>query len=489
MVFVRHTLPGEVVLARVTQGEAGDRFWRADAVEVLQTAPGRVRPTCQVSGPGGCGGCDWQHAALDTQREIKAGIVQEQLRRLAQLEWPHLRVEAVPGDEGGLAWRSRARFAVDAAGRLGLRRHRSREVVPIGGCPIVAPGIARVAPWRGRWPGTAAVEVVAPSSGEAPLLVVEPAPSGPSPDGRPIRTGRGAHTGQWSIPPLAAECSTSAREPSGQVRRITGRTWVEEVVVVAGVPRRLRVSGAGFWQVHRGAAQTLLDAVLAAVAARPGERALDLYSGAGLFSVGLAVAVAGDGPDGPGSVIAVESDTRAAADARRNLHGEAHVRLEHGRVEQVLPRLLGHGATTGESTPVRDGAAAEVGAPVGHGAPAGAGPAARAVPSGGVPSGAERPDRGVDVVVLDPPRAGAGRGVIERLTAARPRVIAYLACDPAALARDVAVAASCGYRLAALRVFDLFPMTHHVECLAVFEPSAGDESAPCDEPSRDVVQG
>jgi tRNA/tmRNA/rRNA uracil-C5-methylase (TrmA/RlmC/RlmD family) len=75
-----------------------------------------------------------------------------------------------------------------------------------------------------------------------------------------------------------------------------------------------------------------------------------------------------------------------------------------------------------------------------------------------------------DLVVLDPPRTGAGRNVCRFLAALRPRSIGYVACDPAALARDTAYLASTGYRLTSLRAFDAFPMTHHVECIARFEP-------------------
>jgi tRNA/tmRNA/rRNA uracil-C5-methylase (TrmA/RlmC/RlmD family) len=78
-----------------------------------------------------------------------------------------------------------------------------------------------------------------------------------------------------------------------------------------------------------------------------------------------------------------------------------------------------------------------------------------------------------EVVVLDPPRSGAGRRVVERIASAKPRVIAYVACDPAALARDVAYFAEHGYVLGGLRAFDLFPMTHHVECVATLAPAAG----------------
>jgi tRNA/tmRNA/rRNA uracil-C5-methylase (TrmA/RlmC/RlmD family) len=78
----------------------------------------------------------------------------------------------------------------------------------------------------------------------------------------------------------------------------------------------------------------------------------------------------------------------------------------------------------------------------------------------------------VDLVVLDPPREGARRTVVEAVAARRPRAVAYVACDPAALARDVAIFGEQGYRLAGLRAFDLFPMTHHVECVALMVPTA-----------------
>jgi tRNA/tmRNA/rRNA uracil-C5-methylase (TrmA/RlmC/RlmD family) len=193
-----------------------------------------------------------------------------------------------------------------------------------------------------------------------------------------------------------------------------GRSWVAEEVRVDGVARTFRVSGAGFWQVHPGAAQALLDAVLTATSPEAGERALDLYCGVGLFAVGLAARVGTEG-----TVLGVESEPRAVADARRNVHDLPQVRLVRDRVEDALAGYL-----------------------VGR----------------------------VEVVVLDPPRTGAGRAVLDRVLALGPRVVAYVACDPAALARDVAIAADAGYRLSALRAFDLFPMTHHVECVATLVP-------------------
>lgn len=411
VVFVRHALPGEVVLARLLEAGDADRFWRADAVEVLTPSPDRVEVRCPVAGPGGCGGCDFQHVTLDGQRRLKAAVVTEQLERLGKLPADRLArlwgdggpvVEPVPGDDDGLGWRTRVRFAVDRKGRPGLRRHRSHEVVPLpAGCPLCHPRVSQPAVTGRRWPGAAAVEVVAPAAGTDRLVVVEPEP------------GRRAE-----VPPLAAEAATAVRDRQG-LRRLRGRTWVQEQVEVDGAARPFRVTGGGFWQVHPGAAQTLLDAVLAAAGPRPGERVLDLYSGAGLFTAGLAERVGVTG-----TVLAVEADDRAAADARRSLHDLPQVQLEHGRVDRVLGRLAADGTVA-------------------------------------------RPD----VVVLDPPRAGAGRGVVGLVTALTPRVLVYVACDPAALGRDVATAEAHGYRLTAIRAFDLFPMTHHVECVATFTPA------------------
>ena len=420
VVFVRHALPGETVLARLDAAGADDRFWRADAVQVLRASPERVVPPCRLAGPGLCGGCDWQHASLPEQRRLKALVVLEQLTRLGRIDpadvpgLAGLVVEAVPGDVAGLGWRTRARFAVDAQGRAGLRRHRSHQVVPVPHCPIAHPEVDAVGVGLKHWSGTDAIEVVAAGVGV-------PA-AGWTGTGRAVNPQRlvvlePAAGARVSAPALSAEAGLALRTPEG-LKRLRGRTWVEEQVVLDGEPRTFRVTGAGFWQVHPGAASTLVQAVLAATDPRPGERAVDLYSGVGLFTAALALRVGVTG-----SVLGIESDPRGAADARRNLHDLPQVTLETGRVERTLPRLMQHG-----------------------------------------PWGI------TDVVVLDPPRAGAGRTVMEAVLSTGPRVVAYVACDPAALARDVATAAAVGYRLAGVRALDLFPHTHHVECVATLVP-------------------
>ena len=139
VVFVRHALPGERVRAVIT-GETSS-FLRADAVEVLEASPDRVPAPCRYSGPGGCGGCDWQHVALPAQRRLKERLVAEQLRRIAGIE-RRVVVEEVPGRprRTGAGGR-RVRFATDAAGRVGLRRHRSHDCVPVDTCLIATPGV------------------------------------------------------------------------------------------------------------------------------------------------------------------------------------------------------------------------------------------------------------------------------------------------------------------------------------------------------------
>ena len=392
VLFVRHALPGERVLARVTETGAGERFVRADAVAMLSASPDRVTPPCPWSGPGRCGGCDLQHVSLPRQRQLKADVVREQFSRLARLD-VDVTVEPVPGDDAGLDWRTRVEFAVGADGRAGLRRHRSHEIVAVDHCRIAAPGVDRLRVTGRTWPGTDAVDAVAPSVGDAVAVVV----------------------------------------PGGEAPLVR-----ERVVVGAGGEREFTLSARGFWQVHPGAAQTFVDAVLEAAAPRAGERALDLYAGVGLFAAALARAV---GPSG--QVIAIESDAAACAHARDNLADLPQVAVLAARVDDAfgVPRPSRRGSSSQRGSRPRK------------------------------PSRSTLVPASADVVVLDPPRTGAGKGVCAEIAAMAPRAVVYVACDPAALARDTAYFADLGYRLDTLRAFDAFPMTHHVECVALLTKS------------------
>lgn len=128
VVFVRHALPGERVVAEVTE-DRHKSFCRADALEIVRADDRRVTPPCPLAVPGGCGGCDWQHAAPSLQRELKAAVVAEQLHRLAGIDTD---VVVEPLEPAPLGWRSRVRLAVGRNGKAGLRAHRSHTVVQIG---------------------------------------------------------------------------------------------------------------------------------------------------------------------------------------------------------------------------------------------------------------------------------------------------------------------------------------------------------------------
>jgi tRNA/tmRNA/rRNA uracil-C5-methylase (TrmA/RlmC/RlmD family) len=218
----------------------------------------------------------------------------------------------------------------------------------------------------------------------------------------------------------------------GPGRQARGRRPPDRVSVVDGPPtvrrtvlgRPYTVSAGGFWQVHPAAADAFAQVLLDELRPAAGERVLDLYAGAGAFTAVLADVV---GPSG--AVVGVESAAGAVADAERNLADRPWAQVRRGRVDAALV--------------------------------AGLDPA--------------------DLVVLDPPRAGAGPDVLRAIVASAPRAIGYVSCDPATLARDVAAAVGAGWRLTALRAFDAFPMTAHVECVATLRPDthpAGERLSP-----------
>jgi tRNA/tmRNA/rRNA uracil-C5-methylase (TrmA/RlmC/RlmD family) len=385
VVFVRHALPGERVTVEVTELHRG--YLRGDAVEIHEASADRVTPPCPYAHPGGCGGCDLQHVANRAQLDWKAAVVREQLARPgglspAQIDELSVRVRPLPG--GTLGWRSRVRYAVDAAGRAGLLRHRSHEVVPIDRCRIALPVLQELDVTSRVWPAEAAVGVVASTGGDVSIL---------------------AHPAGTGVP------GDDPRDQSGDSDgpALAGRAEVLEVA--AG--RRWQVPVEGFWQVHPAAADTLVAAVLDLLEPAAGETAWDLYGGAGLFAAAVAERTRA-------RVTVVESAPVGVAAARANLADLAGVEVVAAKVDAALARRR----ITGP----------------------------------------------VDVVVLDPPRTGAGGRVVRGIAAADPRAVAYVACDPAAFARDVATFAEVGWRLAELRAFDCFPMTQHVECVALLVP-------------------
>nr|WP_203681011.1 TRAM domain-containing protein [Actinoplanes siamensis] len=387
VVFVRHALPGERVTAEITERHRG--YLRADAVEIHEASPDRVPPPCRYAHPGGCGGCDLQHVAADAQLRWKTQVVREQLGRLAGLA-PEDQDKIFAGTEplsaDLLGWRTRVRYAVDAAGRPGLLQHRSHQVVPIDRCLIAHPAIQELDLLQRSWPDSAALQAVASGDGDVVALERRAGTSRPSGD-------------------------DPTEDPGGsELVRIAGP---ERVTEVAG-GRAWELPPEGFWQVHPEAAATLIAAVLDMLRPTAGEIAWDLYGGAGLFAAAVAERTGA-------RTTVVESSPLGVQAARANLADLPQVEVVQAAVETALSRRR----ITGP----------------------------------------------VDLIVLDPPRAGAGARVVRGIAAAGARAVAYVACDPAALARDVKTFRSLGWELAELRAFDCFPMTQHVECVALLLPA------------------
>ncbi|GAA1916552.1 class I SAM-dependent RNA methyltransferase [Arthrobacter gandavensis] len=411
VVFVRHGLPGERVRARLTDAGEKAKFWRADVVEVLEPSAARVphfwapADALKAASRGRLpvGGAEFGHIELAEQRRLKAGIFAEQLRRLGGVD-REVTVEAAADESpDGLGWRTRASFSVAPGGRLAMHPHRSEDLIPVQEMPLASAAINALKLWDVDFTGAGRVEVAAPAAGGPPLVLLIP-----SEGTHPRTLARiASEVGAAADPGAGETVSVAAWDPeSHELTRLRGRTWVREQA--AG--HEYRVTGAGFWQIHRSAPETLVQAVLQGLDIQPGERAADLFAGAGLFTAPLAAAAGTEG-----HVLSVEGSPGTSRDARKNLFALPQVEVVQGRVDRVLRSHEGR----------------------------------------------------LDAVLLDPPRTGAGRVVVDQISAAAPRAVGYVSCDPASFARDLAWFREAGWELDVLRVFDLYPHTHHMESFAV----------------------
>ena len=396
VVFVRHAAPGEVVRARVTAVQK--KLAWADVVEVVEASPDRVPSVWPQAGPGGVGGGELAHLTPAAQRDWKSRVIVGQLRRVGGEALAEavdalggVRVAPAPGDEDPsdslTGRRSRIDVVIDADGRAGMHEFRGRRVIALEDMPLAVPAIRELGlfdedtPWRRLWKPGDRVRAVAPSGGEPVVLIGEDtyAADGVRIDVDVLR---------WNVP-LGSGVESYYVRPSG------------------------------FWQTHVCGAEVLANAVLAAAfgahEAGAGRAIMELYSGAGLFSVPLARAVGESG-----HVVTLEGDEGAVCDAGESRAAFDWVDAFAGNVDREgVVDLSGQ--------------------------------------LGAVP----------DVVVADPPRAGAGAEVCEAIAATgAPRVV-LVSCDPAAGARDLRTLTDAGYELESLQAWDLFPHTHHVEMVSV----------------------
>ena len=465
--MVRFGLPGEQVKA-VPVAKKGKVIF-AEVSEVLETSPQRQVPVWELGGPGGTGGADLCHVKLSYQRIWKAQVLADCLRRLGGEEVFAQALDACGGElsclgvssgragasdaggkrgggavetatsaaggedadnaggEDGLGYRLRADFEVSNARRLAMTKFRGEELVEIYSFPLADPLISESSLFGD------------PASWNQVL----------KPGGR-IRAWASADGLRvWNGHALFDESAQPVTEKSVRL-------------TVPGFGDYL-VAPSGFWQAHRQAAQILGEQVMAAASSdrgmggvalsAPGEglgnavsggfadstetgagsnhslipgnrrwdEILELYSGAGLFSRPLAK-ILGRG----GCLATLEGSKPAVKMARQNLSGvPGRLQIRAGRVD---PRALADYADKMKAPPL---------------------------------------------VVMDPPRSGAGQKVMAALTRLQPERIIYVACDPAALARDLKVAVCHGYQITFLQAFDLFPHTHHMESVCLMVKAKG----------------
>jgi 23S rRNA (uracil1939-C5)-methyltransferase len=388
-VFVPYGAPGDRVSAEVVERHRG--WARARVATVLAPGPARVLPGCRWFPT--CGGCQWQHVAPPAQRDAKAAVVAEQLARLGGLR----DVRVLPTLPSPTDWAYRARVALVVEGRrAGYHRARSHVLVEIDDCPIAEPAVVAHLPAARAW--LAALRVA------LSRLAVVAVPGGVAFVGTGLgRPGPGDLAASEAL--LVRTATVRGVVLNGAGTRVTAGDPTVRVDLEPGLD--LEVPADVFTQVNPGANRALVATVLALGGFAAGERVLDLYCGAGNFTLPLARrGVAAHG---------IEADPLAVEAARANA-GRLHLdaTFEAAAVAAALAR-----ATPGT----------------------------------------------VDAVVLDPPRTGA-HDTLESLARLAPRRVIYVSCDPATLARDAGALARRGYVLARVQPVDVFPQTYHVESVA-----------------------
>lgn len=419
VVFVRHALPGERLRVRVSE-DRGKGFCRAEIIEVLDASEFRIDPVCPAGAPGGGAGCcDLSHTTGSHARLLKSTVLSELLERIGGVLWSGdvNSLDPAAGSRPETGWRIRERLVVDGRGRAGMHGYQSHSIIRRLDCAQPVPGLLDgVDELEGLSPGADLV-ITAGDGGARHIAQMAGSSKSGSRGGRNDRPGRQSQGGRRSV----------QRE---RARRSADRS----VEVISGEPTVRRTVGdriwdlpiTGFWQAHRLAAAGYGDTVRALLREAGLPRSVvvwDLYGGAGV----LAGAVLDENDDARGTarIHIVEADGQAIAAAQVTFAEDHRVSVHRGNVATSL---------------------------VGLPAP--------------------------DVVIADPPRAGAGREVVEQVVAAGPAIVIAVGCDPATFARDLGDYVRGGYEVVTILGFDAFPLTHHLEAIALLRPAAASAVGP-----------
>lgn len=468
VVFVRHAIPGETVQVALTDREPSAKYWRGEVVHVVHASDYRRRHIWKLAdsvrahqaGRLPVGGAEFGHITDQHQRRLKAHVFRDTLQRIGGISVAELPAQAHHADgeihvedvsaahSNGLHWRTRVSFAVTGSGALAMKPFRSNDLIELRGMPLAVEAIHESRIFTADFRGAHRVDVVAPGGRDPLTLVVhvedptthastaddhpdawsglrrrlsalsaedarigsillarhQPQPPGSSRPPRPPRR-RGGQSKASSRPASA--------EPGGTISYevvVGERSVVESLPEAGDVAESLSLPPESFWQIHRNAPAALVRAVREVATLSPGDRAADLYAGAGLFTAWAAAAVGQ-----AGHVLSVEAAGPSSRSAAEAFAAARQVEVIASPVERALGAL-----------------------------------------------------KGTRVVVLDPPRAGAGARVIEGLDSAGAEEVIYVSCEPSSFARDAKDLLGRGFRISEMRVLDLYPNTHHMESVARF---------------------
>ena len=414
-VFVSGAVAGDKVRAVVDREE--ERWAHARASELLEASPERVTPACPYVGA--CGGCPWGALDYESQAHAKRSGVVDALARIGRMG--HERAESLvaplvsPSEPWG--YRNKVELAVasdsgrttlgmHAAGDAGVIRVKSCRLLDKGHAGAVKSVAGALSYLAGRHPFELERVGIRVSRRTGDVEVALWDRPGAFPRAQAARVLADA-LHPTSVVRVMQKGPAKARRIAGVECLLGAGSWSE----VVG-DERMRVSAPSFFQVNTKGAEKLVDLVMDALRPAEDEEAMDLYCGAGTFTLPLARRA--------GFVSAVESYGPAVRDLRRN--------LETAGLDNVDPI--------------------------------------------GGDAGREFPDTDADVIVVDPPRSGLAADVVSRLSDQPARAIAYVSCDPATLARDLGRFEEAG-TFVSKRVtpVDLFPQTYHVETVTLLERS------------------
>ncbi|HSW64648.1 MAG TPA: 23S rRNA (uracil(1939)-C(5))-methyltransferase RlmD [Dissulfurispiraceae bacterium] len=390
VIFVEGALPGELVAARITEKKKD--YAKAETVTVVEPSPDREEPVCPHFGE--CGGCQLQHIRYERQISLKEDVLLDTLRRLGKLSCT---LSEPIADESPWAYRHRAQFKTDGS-RTGFYRKSSRSVVDVGHCPVVCAGInTAYAAMRTLSSVSAYAEFFAKLNGitlisnNAKTAALFPARPGVLPDAELLQQIL-QKTGISGCIVLSARGVVASAGDSGVDFLLGG------LVYHAAVD--------SFFQGHWRLNERVVASACEALSLHSGMRVLDLYAGAGNFSLPLAAHAQ--------EVVAVEAHPRSIAHGRMNCERNqiSNVRFVEMRAEHYEPEGRFH------------------------------------------------------AVLLDPPRPGLSTRVVDTVLRCAPERIVYVSCNPATLARDLRKLCG-GYDLVSLRLIDFFPHTFHIESMAV----------------------